>query len=383
MPLDLIMFSDKLRRYCVQLNVLAAELGRATGINQPRVEALLSGQKEPTGDEVLILADYFKCDFKFFISNERLAPFEQTEQLFRKHGDALTSEDRWAIQEFLFLCECEAFLLSKMPNGDVRHAFTFTKQGTFCKAHGHEAAKALRHHLGYDDNNVPRDVYRDFRSIGIHVFRRRLANSSISGIFIRHPIAGPCALINYDEDIYRQRFSAAHETAHAILDDGNEYSVSFARWDRNDLSEVRANAFASHYLIPPAFLAAMPSNIVWNEAVLRHWAHELRVNPEPLAIALKERSALTDTQTDSLRKVKIPMDQKKDPELADDLPPRSRDRRKTLLERGLSNAYVNLCFAAYEQQIVSAGRLAEMLLSEPSEMVGLAELFGRRWQNGH
>ena len=45
-----------------------------------------------------------------------LAPFEQTETLFRMYGDELSSEDRWAIQEFLFLCECEDYLLSQgMP----------------------------------------------------------------------------------------------------------------------------------------------------------------------------------------------------------------------------------------------------------------------------
>lgn len=98
MPIDLSMFSDKLRRYCAQLQVPTEQIARDTGIALSRVEKLLNAQIEPTGDEVLILADYFKCDFKFFISNERLAPFEQTENLFRKHGNVLNSDDRWAIQ---------------------------------------------------------------------------------------------------------------------------------------------------------------------------------------------------------------------------------------------------------------------------------------------
>lgn len=381
MSLDLTMFSDKLRRYCAQMNVTSHDLGHATGILQHRVEPLLSGQTEPTGDEVLILADYFKCDFKFFISNDRLAPFEQTEQLFRKHGDDLTTEDRWAIQEFLFLCECEAFLLSQAPKSPAHDAFSFRKNGTLYKAHGHDAARALRRHLGYADHAVPRDVYHDFRSIGIHVFRRRLASRSISGLFVRHPVAGPCALINYDEDIYRQRFSAAHEAAHAILDDGDDFSVSFIRWEKKELSEVRANAFASHYLIPPSFLAAMPTSIVWDEPTLLQWAHKLRVNPEPLAIALKEASRISEEQFNNIRSSRIPVSEKKDPELPDDLPSKSRVRRKALLERGLSNAYVHLCFDAYDNMIVSSGRLTEMLLADASEMPLLAEIFGRRWRH--
>ena len=39
---------------------------------------------------MLILADHYRCDFKFFISNEQVAPFEQTETLYRAHGNDFT-----------------------------------------------------------------------------------------------------------------------------------------------------------------------------------------------------------------------------------------------------------------------------------------------------
>jgi hypothetical protein len=65
---------------------------------------------EPTGDEVLILADHFKCDYTFFISNDNVAPFEETETLYRAANDEFTPADKHAIQEFLSLCDTEAFL---------------------------------------------------------------------------------------------------------------------------------------------------------------------------------------------------------------------------------------------------------------------------------
>ena len=79
-----------------------------------RLNDLNEQKADPTGDEVLIIADFFKCDYNFFISNERLTAFEQTEKLFRKYGDELTKEDRWSIQEFLFLSECEHFLFEAL-----------------------------------------------------------------------------------------------------------------------------------------------------------------------------------------------------------------------------------------------------------------------------
>ena len=110
MAFDRQLFSNKLLRYSAQMQMPENELASRSGIPVDRLKRLLSSEADPSGDEILIFADLFMCDFRFFISNERLASFEQTEALFRKHGDHLSKADRWAIQEFLFLCECEQFL---------------------------------------------------------------------------------------------------------------------------------------------------------------------------------------------------------------------------------------------------------------------------------
>jgi len=377
MPIDLAMFADKLQRYCAQFAVTPEEMSRGTGIPLDRLTAFAERRSDPTGDEVLILADFFMCDFRFFISNEKLASFEQTESLFRLHGEKLTREDRWAIQEFLFLCECQEFLLSNML--DVkRQPFAFKKTGKFYKGHGQEAAAALRKHLGYEFNQVPKDIYKDLRGIGIHVFRRKLGQSAISGLFVRHPVAGRCVLVNYSQDVFRQRFTAAHEAGHAILDDEADFVVSFSVWDRNDLSEVRANTFASRLLIPPEFLKAIPDANGWSQNRLLDWSVRLMVNAEPLAYALKDAGLITDEQVGSLRDVTIPRERKSDPELPDSLSPRTRTRKEELLQRGLSDGYVGLCFDGYERGTISAGRLAEMLLATDSEVAEIAGLYGRR-----
>ncbi len=55
-----------------------------------------------------------------------------------------------------------------------------------------------------------------------------------------------------------------------------------------------------------------------------------------------------------------------------------RQRREKFLVRGLSMYYIDLCFEAYDLGIVSAGRLAEMLLAEDNEVFAIAELYGKR-----
>lgn len=379
MSLDRQMCSDKLRRYMSQLQVTADDVTQSTGISRDRMSAILTCATDPTGDEVLILADFFRCDYKFFISNEKLAPFEQTESLFRKHGSDLTREDRWAIQEFLFLCECQEFLLSQIPNG-TRRPFAFSKTSTFYKAHGETAAETLRRHLGYRNTESPTNVYQDFRTIGIHVFRRQLGQSTISGLFIRHPTAGPCVLVNHSEDVFRQRFTACHEAGHAILDDGEDFVVSFASWQSGDLSELRANTFASRFLLPPSVLQAI--SVTWTESTLLNYAARLMVNAEPLTFALHDLNLIDDSQVDRFKRLRVPAEAKTDPELPDSLALRSRKRKQELLRRGLSDAYVGLCFDSYDRGIISASRLAEMLLIAETELAGLASLYGRSLSHG-
>jgi len=380
MSFDLHIMGSKLLRYRSQVEASLSEVSTATGISEDLLEDYEQGRRRPNGDEILILADYYKCDFKFFISNEKLAAFEQTETLFRKYSDQISKEDRWAILELLFLCECEEYLIKSL-NSTFRKPFTFKKQGDYFKGHGADAAAALRHHLEYNNQMVPMDIYRDFRSLGFHVFRKHLTNSTISGLCLSHPIAGKCILVNYSEDIYRQRFTTAHEVAHAILDDDQDVIVSFTS-ETNELPEIRANVFASQYLIPPEFLRNIPSPNQWDSQKALDWANKLKVSTQALAYALRNADCISQDQEREIMQYIVPAEMKVDPELPKNLPPRVRQRREKFLSRGLSMFYVNLCFEAYDNDVISVGRLGEMLLAREDELLDLAETYGKQLKHG-
>jgi Zn-dependent peptidase ImmA (M78 family) len=375
MSIDLKTLGSKLAKYREQLKESIIEVGSATGIDAARLTAIEAGQVEPTGDDVLILADHYRCDFKFFISNEQVAPFEQTETLYRAHGNDFTKEDRRAVQDFLYLCETEDFLMREL--GRPPKGFAFSPSGDYFKGHGEAAAARLRTALGHDDRAVPRDIYAEFRSVGVHMFRRKLGNSNISGLFIMHPVAGKCALVNHSEDIYRQRFSAAHEMAHAIFDSQQFASVSFDRPGGSDYLELRANRFASCFLMPPAFLKKLPLPNQWSDLDAQRWANELRVSCVALAIALKEAKLIDQANYDRIRKLRVPREAKIDPELPDSLSATQRQRKAQLLELGLSDFYVGLCFEGFSTGVISIGRLGEALLCSHGELAELASLFGR------
>ncbi|MDR3454602.1 MAG: XRE family transcriptional regulator [Rhodoferax sp.] len=375
MAIDLRTLGSKLAKYRGQLKESIIDVASSSGIDATRLTSIEAGQAEPTGDEVLILADHYRCDFKFFISNEKVAPFEQTETLYRAHGGEFTKEDRRAVQDFLYLCETEDLLMREL--GRPPKDFAFAPTGDYFKGHGEAAAARLRAALGHEDRAVPRDVYAEFRSIGVHVFRRKLGNSNISGLFIMHPVAGKCALVNHSEDIYRQRFSAAHEMAHAIFDAAQGASVSFEGPSGADRLELRANRFASCFLMPPAFLAKLPAPSQWDDADALRWANDLRVSCIALAIALKEAKLIDKAAYDRISRLRVPREAKIDPELPESLNATQRQRKAHLLEMGLSDFYVSLCFESFSAGVISIGRLAEALLCSHGELAELANLYGR------
>ncbi len=373
MSLDLKILGDKLRRFREQLAVPLGELTRRTGISLDRLSSFEAASTLPSGDEILILADYYRCDYRFFISNDKLSAFDQTEMLFRKHDDQFSPADRRAVQDFLFLCECEYDLLRrKQPVTPKRLRLS---RDFSPREQAEHAAVALRKFLGLPPHKLEHDVYDAIRRLGIRVFRRRLANSRISGLFIQHPVAGPCILVNYGEDTFRQRFTAAHELGHAIFDATDEFVVSFSGHDTSVI-EQRANTFASRFLMPPEFLRLIPESNQWNRDKLLYWAQRMRVNPESLCYALKQARLMTSQGVNQLKGTRLPRESKVDPEIPPTLAEGSQIRMRASLALGLSRPYVSLCFEAYAEGYVSWARLSEMLLTDETNLTEIALQYG-------
>lgn len=379
MSFDLQLFAKKLKACREELLLSDDDVAKATGLPIQRLAQLEAGQAEPTGDEILIFADYYKQNFNFFISNQQKTATEQVKILYRKFNDEFTKEDRWAVREFVYLCECEAYIFEAIGFDKIN--FQYSPQGINHKSHGIAGASALRLHLGLKPDSLMPDPYQTLRKLGIHIFRRKLTNSKISGLFIDHPLAGRCVLVNYDEDIFRQHFTLAHEVGHAIFDFGERINVSFGVTGEDKYKEIRANNFASNLLIPkPIFQQLGAQN--WNDKQVIDVAKQLQVNIQPLTIAMKEAGAISESKYNELQHLKIPKSDKVDPELKG-LSEGYLKAKKTLLERGLSTFYVKLAYDCYAKGHISAGRLADMLLCDETEMVQILKLFDLELSYGH
>lgn len=375
MALDLSCLSIKLQKYRENFQMTQEELSQKSGITIDRLNSFESSVLEPTGDEILIIADIYHCDYKYFISSESEPNFEKIEKLFRKYRNDLQTNDRWAIQECIFLAENEVFLdqILKTPSNIID--FTFQKVGGYYKKHGYDVANKLRELLNPSHRELALNIYDDFKRIGINIYRRKLENSNISGITLKHSSIGKFILVNYNEDIFRQRFTVAHEAAHAIfdLDESNDlFYVS--KWDKKDLVEIRANNFASTYLLPPFVLDSIPENKFWSSDKLIEWAIKMKVSVSALLIALKERGLINDVYYQTFKHIPIPAEYKIDPEFKN-LSGKSLERKKYLIEKGISQTYINKCRLAYEKNLISASKMAELLLMDVYELFEINNLF--------
>ena len=373
------IFAPKLRQARQNVGLNVGDVARATGIDDAKINSFEAGHQVPTGDELLIMIDLFKCDLKWFLSDEATNPDENINLMLRASEEEIASSDRYAIAEFLYLCKCEQFLDEQLETVNFHRPFTFTPRGTYYIRHGADCARSIRQHFGLQPNAYIPDVFDWFRQTGLHIFRRSLPNSNVSGLFVNHPEAGKCILINFIDDPYRQRFSLAHEVAHALIDADKAYNVS-PPGDQNShtLVEIRANSFASNFLISPEQIARFGSDY-WNSPEnIREIADALFVTVPALLSALKRDKIISDEKHAELRSTVTSRNTKKDVEISDDLTSQQKQKKLRLLQLGLHNKYVQKVFEAQHRKLISRAKAADMLLSSVEELEEIAMLFGFR-----
>ncbi|TGU71179.1 ImmA/IrrE family metallo-endopeptidase [Geomonas terrae] len=378
MAIDLKLLSTKLIHMRESHDLSVNDVSSRTGIPLQRVAGFESAELEPNGDEVLIISDLYSCDYKYFISNEKFASIDKADQLFRMLGNSVSPEDKLSISQFLMLCENEHMLSSllSLGSGGMPALPSHIAHDKFYKRQGQHAAMHFRKSMALNDLAIVPDVYSLVRDLGVHIFRRKLSNSNVSGIFLNHPEIGLCILVNYEDDVFRQRFTVMHELGHAVFDSDLEYVISgnASKWSTDKLREIRADNFAATFLCPSVMVERIPDPARWSSEKVVDFASRLRVSASALAIALENNGLIDERTTEFIKSVRIPAELKLDPEL-EGLESPARERKLRMLELGLSSTYVKLSIDCYYHNLISIGCLADMLLVDQSELADIAELY--------
>ena len=378
MAYDHLKIAQKLLRSRNNMGLDKIEVSNLTGIDVDRIEALESGIVEPSGDEILILADVYKEDFRYFISNQNLSSAETVDELYRLNG-SITKIDKQAIQSFIFHSVNEQSLFDSLGKKNEVFVSPSINNERVRKSDGIKVAQALRQFLGYKNMDAYRNLYYEFRRIGLHIFRVKLQDSNLSGLFVKHPIADKCVLVNFDDNLYRQNFTLCHEVGHALMD-GSNYNVSYQA--QKDYREYRANAFASEFLMPQAVIKQINPSSLTPENVVRY-ATQFRVNVQAFLIALENAGVITPdkrAEYDGMR-LKVPRNEQVDYEL-EDLTDYLKDSYKMMFERGITPYYVRLCYEAYENGVITVDRMSEILDISLYELPSFLDTLKLKLNNG-
>jgi Zn-dependent peptidase ImmA (M78 family) len=215
-------------------------------------------------------------------------------------------------------------------------------------------------------------------------------------------------LVNFRHARARKRFSYGHEYAHALLDRSRDVTVSTTQ-NRSNLLEVRANAFAAAFLLPPkgvwSFLEmrqkAGPSrqeevvyDLLGEETGTKSevkaqkrtapgsqtvtyqdvaaLAHHFRASYQAACYRLKGLGAINKEQLEKLLKQEESgLEYLRLLRLFEDL-----EGRDDQVDRKLDSQIVSLAVEAFRREEVSKGHLrdlAKLLEVPPAKLIALAE----------
>lgn len=368
MAFDWKVLGRKLREARASLLMSPDEAARAAGLTVDEYLELESGDRTATGDQIIRLAWVFRRDFRYFVTGDYPSPESQVTEMYRNNEGNLTKADRIAIQEFLRICEnkqmLEDILGIRKPSLAAYRSNDFSTRNF--KLQGKLGARTERIRLGLGPRGPVDDPLGVVRSQHVHVFRRRLENSRISGIYLRHPAAGHCILVNYCDDVYRQNFSLMHEYCHALFDSDSQQQVSYVDSSRGSYVEWRANQFAASFLVPAEDLLGLniPSHPEECLKLVKELCHRYGVSGKVMVLRLFEERLIDAKTRRSLENhpgLVIPRAEKEDPELPSGLSPGTRARVQDAIQKGLSVELLELCREAYHRNEISYGKVLEIL----------------------
>ncbi|MDF5735382.1 MAG: XRE family transcriptional regulator [Nostoc sp.] len=366
MTFDYALLGKKLREVREDLKIDVLEAAARLRISVDDYVKIESGQKKATGDQVVLLASLYQEDFRYFVTGDYPSARSQITEMFRLNA-SLSKNDRIAIQTFVRLCEYENLLEKEILNKKYNILHNYGKhqfRHNYFKRQGEEAASFERERLLLGISPI-RDIFELTRNQGIHVFKRQLEDRNISGLYINHPTAGHCILINYLEDIYRQNFSAAHEYCHALFDSELGQEVSYLDKETNKF-EWRANSFARNFLLPKKIIEEDYHPVITDDDwinVIRQIATRFYVSSQVVVIQLKEMDWIDEDLKNQLmneRRLVIKSIEKFDPELPPDLSTGQKERLTQVIRNGLSWYFIELCIEAYRRKEITYHKVLEM-----------------------
>lgn len=226
------------------------------GLTRGALAQVESGMRAPNSLQLVELARFFGLDPGQLLQAEfDPRPANALQALFRAEAAIADDAERvTAVRECAelrrdFVRLEEMLGVERRASYPVRYETPTLRARYDAVRQGEALASSERGRLGLGDEPIT-SLVELLQSQGIWVAQVDLPDN-ISGFTLHDPIEGIAVFVNADHFEARRRFSYGHEYCHAVADWKSESVVSRAE-QRTELTEVRANAFAAAFVLPPA-----------------------------------------------------------------------------------------------------------------------------------
>lgn len=252
MPITQEELGHRLRTAREASRMTQDDVGGHLGVSRSTIAQMELGNRTVTGLELGKLSYLFGRDIREFVG-ERFEEEDVLVALFRHHPELSSQEE---VMDALRQCMALGRELTSLErllgiDRDLATVASYQMPRPTTKwsaiQQGERIATEERRRLGLGLATLP-DVAKLLEAQGVRTAQVSLPED-ISGLTLIEPELGLFVVANRDHHVLRRRFSFAHEYCHVLVDHDQRGLVSRGQ-DRDELLEVRANAFAASFLMP-------------------------------------------------------------------------------------------------------------------------------------
>lgn len=251
LDMDETNLTKKIKRFREENNLTQEAVEKAINLPHKAMTHIESGARRVSTLELVKLSELFFVPLSDFLSEDK----QEDDLMVILHrilpGLEFEPKIHAQVSKCIQICREGAFLKNLLgfnyQKTTPSYSFPNPKNIQEAKQQGEEVARSARKELELGDAPI-RDIAEIISSQGIWTAQTLLPNE-MSGLFLNHLKLGLAIIVNASHGRARQCFSYAHEYAHALIDSQRTVTISNSD-NAKELVEVRANTFASAFLLP-------------------------------------------------------------------------------------------------------------------------------------
>lgn len=351
------------------IGLTQSEVGKQVGMATSTISSIEAGKRSVSGPELHAFARVYHRPISYFFEQSP-ADSPGFQYLFRAAEPEVL--DRVSIIKLEEMAQDYVLLEELVGAAPLPTPPDYSTFGFRTNQDAETMAEMERGRLGLGDAPVPDLMNLLDGVVGIRTFLVPVSQSAWSGVIVRGNDTRLCIAVNSKEESYRRNFDLAHEYSHALVHMNGQRDTA-ARIDSRTVESASsraeerfADAFASAFLMPNrAVLKALEQTLRANggrftDFDLVHMAMQFGVSGQALSNRLV-----------SLRKISRQMNEEywksqgSYKQLAKELGYSTEDWESNPV---LPRRFRYLAMKAYEEELISLARLAELLREDYYEL---------------